>query len=107
MYDYQRSFHCSVAKWDQFVVDGQTEVAANEWHYVAAVYDGQKMCLYVDGKIDACKDFKGGIGRNDFEVLIGENAEQTGRFFGGIIDDVRVYNYALTADKIQNLYEGK
>ncbi len=58
----------------------------------------------VDGKLDATKPWKGGIAKNDFDVLIGENAEQKGRFFDGLIDDVRIYNYALKEVDIMALY---
>jgi hypothetical protein len=100
----ERKFHCSVNNYNSIILDGSTEVAPNQWHHVAAVYDGQQMCIYVDGKLDATKPWKGGIAKNDFDVLIGENAEQKGRFFDGLIDDVRIYNYALKDFDIMALY---
>ena len=100
----ERKFHCSVNNYNSIILDGSTEVAVNQWHHVAAVYDGQQMCIYVDGKLDATKPWKGGIARNNFDVLIGENAEQKGRFFDGLIDDVRIYNYALKEVDIMALY---
>jgi hypothetical protein len=100
----QRKFHCSVNNYNNIVLDGSTEVAASEWHYVAMVYNGDEIRIYVDGKLDATKPWKGGIAVNDFDVLIGENAEQKGRFFDGLVDDVRVYNYALKKGDIIALY---
>jgi hypothetical protein len=100
----QRKFHTSVNDWQQLVLDGSTEVAPDEWHHVAAVYNGAEMCIYLDGKLDAAKPWKGGIAGNDFDVLIGENAEQKGRFFDGLIDDVRIYNYTLKENDIMALY---
>jgi len=103
----QRRFHASVNDWQQFMLDGSTEVAANQWHHVAAVYDGHQMCIYVDGKVDASKSWTGGIGKNDFDVLIGENAEMKDRFFDGLIDDVRIYNYALSEKEVAALAAGQ
>jgi hypothetical protein len=100
----QRKFHASVNDWQQLMVDGSTEVAADEWHHVATVYNGEEMRIYVDGRLDAAKPWKGGIAVNDFDVLIGENAEQKGRFFDGLIDDARIYNYALKESDIMALY---
>jgi tetratricopeptide (TPR) repeat protein len=100
----QRKFHCSVNNYNNIVLDGSTEVAANEWHHVAVVYNGDEVRIYVDGRLDAAKPWKDGIAVNDFDVLIGENAEQKGRFFDGLIDDVRIYNYALGESDIMALY---
>jgi hypothetical protein len=100
----QRKFHASVNDWQQLMVDGSTEVSANEWHHVAMVYNGDEVRIYVDGKLDTAKLWKGGIAVNDFDVLIGENAERKGRFFDGLMDDVRIYNYALKESDIMALY---
>lgn len=100
----ERKFHCSVNNYNSIILDGSTMVGANEWHHVAMVYNGDEIRIYVDGKLDATKPWKGGIAKNDFDVLIGENAEQKGRFFDGLIDDVRIYNYALGESDIMALY---
>ncbi len=100
----QRKFHCSVNNYNNIVLDGSTEVPANEWHHVAMVYNNEEVRLYVDGRLDAEKPWKDGIALNDFDVLIGENAEQKGRFFDGLIDDVRIYNYALKDSDIMALF---
>jgi hypothetical protein len=87
---------------------GEKSVNDGKWHHVAGVYNGEKMILYVDGKEDASQPASGPIANNDEPVYIGENVEMTGRFWNGLIDDVRVYNYALSNGQITALYnEGK
>jgi len=87
---------------------GNSSVNDGKWHHVAGVYDGQRMYLYVDGVVDSSQPASGGINTNDQPVYIGENAEMTGRFWNGLIDDVRVYNGALDQTEIRALYnEGK
>ena len=88
---------------DAISLNGATEVNADEWHHVAGVYDGRVMKLYVDGKLDATKPWAGGIAKNNSDVLIGENVEQPNRCFDGLIDDVRIYNYALSESEIKAL----
>ncbi len=86
---------------------GNISVNDGKWHHIAGVYDGTKMYLYVDGELDVSAEATGRINTNSWEVLIGENAEQPGRFWNGLIDDVRIYSYALSEDEIKALYAGK
>lgn len=75
---------------------GSRSISLNEWYHVAGTYDGSKMCLYVDGVLDASQEASGGINVNDALVQIGSNAEMGDRFWSGLLDDIRVYNYALS-----------
>jgi len=87
---------------------GNKAVNDGKWHHVAGIYDGEKMYIYIDGVVDVSQSASGAIATNDHPVYIGENAEMTGRFWNGLIDDVRVYNYALSEGQITALYnEGK
>ena len=87
---------------------GNKAVNDAKWHHVAGVYDGEKMYIYIDGIVDVSQPASGAIATNDQPVFIGENAEMTGRFWNGLIDDARVYNYSLSEEQITALYnEGK
>jgi parallel beta-helix repeat protein len=84
-------------------VVGTIRVDDGRWHHAAGVYDGSRISLYVDGILDVSSTATGQISVNDYDVLIGENAERTDRFWKGMIDDVRVYNHALTPQQIVEL----
>jgi len=98
-----RRFHFAVS--NNTWVNGQRSVEANEWHHVLGVYDGEQIRMYVDGKLDVSRPWNDRIGSNDYPVYIGENAETTGRYWDGLIDDVRIYNYALSKGEITALYD--
>ena len=98
-------FHFGVSREDY--LNGRTTVSSGQWHHVACVYDGSKMSIYVDGKLDVSKPRSGPIATNNFPVCIGENIELTGHCWNGLIDDVRVYNYALSENEIAALATGK
>jgi tetratricopeptide (TPR) repeat protein len=85
---------------------GSREVDDDQWYHVAGVYDGTRICLYVDGKLDVSVSSTGRIDTNREPVYIGENSERRGRFWDGLIDDVRVYSYALSEAQIEALYGG-
>ncbi len=86
---------------------GNREISRGEWHHVAGAFDGKQMSLYVDGTLDASQEAWGSINVNDVPVHIGANAEQQDRFWNGLIDDVRIYNYGLSEAQIQKLSTGK
>jgi len=83
---------------------GNKAVNDGQWHHVAGLYDGEKMYIYIDGAVDVSQPASGAIGTNNHSVYIGENAEIKERFWNGLIDDVRVYNYALSEGQIVALY---
>ncbi len=85
-------------------VDGMTNVNDGQWHHLVGVYDGQKLCLYTNGMLDRTLAGSGGISRNTHNVLIGENIERRARLFYGLIDEVAVFNNALTADEVRKLH---
>jgi len=85
---------------------GDVNVNDGEWHHAAGVYDGSKYYLYVDGDLDASKDTSGTMSISSYPVFIGANAQQSGREFDGLIDDVRIYKRALMDTEILGVISG-
>ncbi len=83
---------------------GNRNVNDGQWHHVAGVYNHTNLFLYVDGALDASAPATGTIAQNSYPVCIGENAEHPGRIWNGLIDEVSIYNRALTAAEIQFIY---
>ncbi len=81
--------------------DGRKRVNDDQWHHAAGVYDGTEARIYIDGELDASQPATGQINASDYPLYIGENPQTTGRYWNGLIDDVRVYNQALSEEKIQ------
>ncbi|MFL9460920.1 MULTISPECIES: LamG-like jellyroll fold domain-containing protein [Scytonema] len=83
-------------------VNSTTTVNDGQWHHVAAVYDGSKLQIYIDGVLNGQTTASGAIPTNNYNILIGENEQQSGRYFYGQIDDVRIWNVARSATEISN-----
>jgi len=85
---------------------GNTSVNDNQWHHFAAVRDvsSDKLYLYLDGNLDATPvtDITTGSLANSQSFWIGR-CPYYGGYFGGGIDDLRIYNQALSQSEIQNL----
>ena len=79
---------------------GTAALAANTWAHLAATYDGATMRLYVNGTQVASAAGAGSILTSTNALQIGGDSLY-GQFFQGLIDEVRVYNVALTAAQIQ------
>jgi len=79
-----------------------TYPAINEWHHVAATYDGSIMKIYLDGELKATKAVTGNIIANTDPLSIGTQVGYSGEYFQGSLDEVRVWNRALTECEIDN-----
>ncbi len=86
-------------------VEGNVNVEDGQWHHTVGVYDGSMIYLYVDGVLDKSLDATGTIVTNSHEVCIGGNAEYEGRCFNGLIDDVAIFNHALSENDVKQLYK--
>lgn len=79
-------------------------ISAGQWIHAAAVYDGATMRLYQDGDLVGSVAKSGTISTNPgVPVAIGNQPAGAGRPFDGNIDDMRIYDRALTAAEIQAL----
>jgi hypothetical protein len=84
--------------------DSGTVPVAGTWYHVAGTYDGTTIKIYVNGVLQASGAYAGAINSNTFPLDIGENSQQTGRYWSGDIDEVKVFGTALTAAQISTGY---
>jgi hypothetical protein len=76
-------------------VGGPTANPVNTWTHVALTYDGSALRLYVNGTQAARRAAGGTIQTTTNPLWIGGN-QPYGEYFNGLIDEVRVYNRALS-----------
>jgi hypothetical protein len=79
---------------------GPAALSVNTWTHLAATYDGAQLRLYVNGVAVASLARTGPLMTSTHPLEIGGDSLY-GQYFAGLIDDVRVYNMALTAAQIQ------
>lgn len=85
-------------------VRGDANVNDGQWHHIVGVYDGQKICLYVDGTLDQSLSASGPLLANSYPVWLGGNSQVPGRGFDGLMDDVVLFDHALDANDVGKLY---
>lgn len=78
-----------------------------QWHHVAGVKNGTTYSIYVDGTLrDSFTDARSTDGAAGLNYNIGVAPNWPGTNFIGDIDEVRVYNRALSSAEIMNLANG-
>ena len=81
------------------------QIVSGKWHHVVVVYDKSKQYIYGDGELVYLRNQTGNMGTNNNRLGIGTRG--TGgpsNVFHGLIDDVRVYNSALTLSQVRKIY---
>jgi hypothetical protein len=73
-----------------------------QWTHVVATYDNRTMRLYVNGEEKASLERGGAIIPSGAMVCIGNYGPgNTAAAFNGVLDEVRIYNRALTAEEVR------
>jgi glucose/arabinose dehydrogenase/chitodextrinase len=81
-------------------VYGTTALTANTWTHLAVTYDGATLRLFVNGTQVSSGARTGPIASSSGALSIGGDGP-FGQYFSGRIDDVRIYNRALTQAQLQ------
>ena len=85
---------------------GSIDIPQNQWVHVAATWDGYTLRFYVNGVQDPVS-FGFIWNNNNDELFIGMDPPGLTEYMHGKIDEVRIYNRALSDAEIQELYIGK
>ncbi len=75
----------------------------NTWYHLVGIRNGNNLYLYVNGKINQIGDVTGFIINDGNNLSIGGNTNLNW-LWPGQIDDVRIYNYALTSEQVKTVY---
>ena len=81
-------------------VTGGSQLPINTWTHLAATFDGRTQILYVNGVRVAARAPIGTLNVSANPLRIGGNTVLANQYFKGLIDEVRVYNQALTQKEI-------
>jgi hypothetical protein len=78
------------------------------WYHCVYTFDGMKSRIYINGKLKKEGYATLSYASNSFDLYIGRNASsQYPYYFNGAIDEVRIYDRALSANAINQLYNSQ
>jgi beta-galactosidase len=82
------------------------------WHYIAGIYNGSQVQLYIDNKRVASAAFSGNISSTPFPLCIGREAEtqdqgeHSGRMSHMVMDEVKIFDKAVSISDIESAKDG-
>lgn len=81
-------------------------IKAGVFQLVTLTYDKASgmTCLYCNGELVASQNFGSFSPKTDTMLTIGKRLYAEGGYYRGLLDDVSVYNRALSAEEIQRIY---
>ena len=86
-------------------VTSSTLVQLNQWYFVVGTSDGVTQKIYVNGVLEETKNIDMPIGVNTDNLLIGKHRHPDYEYWlNGTLEDVRIYNKAISLQEIQSIY---
>lgn len=81
------------------------ELVQGFWWHVTMVHDGADDVIYVNGQEVNRKPAPGKLNATTRPLCFGNNPIEGGQYFIGALDNVKIYNKALTGEEINQLYQ--
>lgn len=82
---------------------------ADDWSHLVFSCDGQALYLYHNGTLKATKEIKAGgsvkSSESNMRIGTGNDLNNSNLIFKGMMDDMRIYDYALSSAEIKALYD--
>jgi len=80
-----------------------SELSAGEWVHLVGLYDGANAMIYLNGELKDTHPLTGTVKAGQIATI----GKTGGAYFRGRIDDIQIYNRALSAEEILFLYDGR
>ncbi len=87
-------------------VESTTIFETGEWYHFAGTYDGDSLRIYINGEMEGEKGGVPEIETSDLDLWLGADDWQAGTDLPGVLDEVRIYNKALSDGEIKQAMSG-
>lgn len=86
-----------------------TEIITDgEWHHLVGIFDGTNLLLYRNGNlVDTSTTELGTIKTNDLPLRVGVASDTLNNYFKGDIDEIIIFNRALSQEEVLSIYESQ
>jgi len=83
-----------------------TLIGTNTWRFFSLTFDGSTIKFYLDAGTPITQTAVGALGTSDYPIRIGAQASTRYQYLG-VVDEVRIYNRALSAAEIKRIFESE
>ena len=98
-------------RWTVNTVDGirdldtEQNVTTGIYYHISVVYTEERMEIYINGQPESSSTWTGDIFQTSIDFMIGQVLPGNSNYnFKGVIDDVYIFNYALSSSEIEDMY---
>ncbi|GEM_PF-1801059 len=84
--------------------DASYSLEPQEWAYIVGTFDGNTVKVYKNGRLESSAQ-QTKLLLSGANVTIGKASHYDGAYFHGLIDEVKIYNRALSNAEIQKMWE--
>ncbi|WP_342305279.1 LamG-like jellyroll fold domain-containing protein [Methanolobus sp. ZRKC5] len=89
------------------IISSNTETNFNEWYFLTVTREESDLKFYINGELKDTMKSTASIQRSGSKLVIGIDPPGSTEYFKGSMDDLRIYNYALSQSEINSLYGGE
>ena len=83
-------------------ISSSVAIPEDEWHHLAIIYSGGTASLYIDGVLDTSASLSAPVSTTrNFNLAAAGKGASLGAFFAGNIDEVRIWDSALSVDQLR------
>jgi hypothetical protein len=87
-------------------IDSQTILKVDSFYHITATYDQEFLILYINGEIESYTALSGDIRKTDLPFFLAQSLpDQQDYNFNGVLDEVRIYDFAVTPEGAKSLFE--
>jgi len=101
---YSFAFNVNINGVNTGINSGANMWTGGNWYHVLATYNGHELGLYINGELKKSVIAEGTITAYDTDIFLAKQAN-IGTTTPGAIDEVRIYNRAITRQEILEIYQ--
>ena len=86
----------------------KTILETDSWYHIVALYNGMDILVFINGELEGYAAYSGKINTTSYDLVIGQSLpSQEGFNYRGLMDNLHIYNYGITYEKVQEIYDNE